>query len=73
MSDIRIEPQQHVQMIVHGQETSDAYRDDSRSRVEPVLDPLLAIVISFPQQGVACTTERNRLAAMIPLAYDARR
>jgi hypothetical protein len=37
-------------MIVHHRETTDTYREEFRKFLEPVLDPLHAIVISFPHQ-----------------------
>jgi hypothetical protein len=37
-------------IAVHHRETTDTYREEFHKFLEPVLDPLHAIVISFPQQ-----------------------
>ena len=55
LSDIRVEPQQHVQMIIHHREPTDGHRKDFCKFLEPVFDPLPAVVVSFPQKNARRT------------------
>jgi hypothetical protein len=63
-SDFRIKPQQQMQMVIHNRESTDGHRKDLREFLEPVLQPLLAIVVSFTQQERAANTARY---AVIPV------
>jgi hypothetical protein len=64
-SDFRIKPQQQMQMqmVIHNRESTDGHRKDLREFLEPVLQPLLAVVVSFTQQERAANTARY---AVIP-------
>ena len=50
LGDVRVKPQQHVQMIIHDREPADGDRKDLRKFLEPVLDPFLSVVGPFAEQ-----------------------
>jgi hypothetical protein len=45
-----------MQVIIHHRETTDGHCEDVREFLEPVLDPLLAVLVSFTQQEGAVHT-----------------
>jgi hypothetical protein len=57
-SDFRIKPQQQTQMVIHNRESTDGHGKNTREFLEPVLQPLLAVVVSFTQQERAANTAR---------------
>jgi hypothetical protein len=50
-------------MIIHHRETTDGHRKDLRKLFEPVLKPLLAVVISLTEQERAAHAARD---AVVP-------
>ena len=54
-----IKPQQNVQMIVQHRETTDGHGEDLRKFLESAFKPLLAVVVSFAEQGRLANTARH--------------
>jgi hypothetical protein len=48
-SDCGIEPQEHVQVIVHQRKTTEGHGKDFPEFLEAVLEPLLAVALFFAQ------------------------
>jgi hypothetical protein len=63
LGDIRVKPHQHVQMIIHYRKTADSHREDIRKLLEPVLEPLFAVFVSFPEQERLANAARH---AVVP-------
>ena len=59
-SDFGIKSQQQMQMVIHDRETTDGHGKDTREFLEPVFQPLLAIVVSFTEQERACGRSASR-------------
>ena len=65
LGKIRIKPQQYVQMIIHHRETTDGHREDLSEFLEPVLNPILAVLIAFTEQERATNATRD---AVVPVS-----
>jgi AAA domain len=63
LSDFRIKSQQQVQMVIHDREATDGHGKNTRELLEPVLQPLFAVVVSCTQQERTANTARY---AVIP-------
>ena len=53
-------------MVIHDREPADGHREDFRKFLEPIFDPVLAVVLPFPEQEGAPDTARD---AVIPAGY----
>ena len=58
-----IKPQQNVQMIIQYRETTDGHGEDLRKFLESAFKPLLAVIVSFSEQGRLANTARH---AVVP-------
>jgi hypothetical protein len=64
IGELRVEPKQHVEMIIHHREPADGDCEDLCQFFEPVLDPTWTVVWPFAQQEGAAHAARD--AAVVP-------
>ena len=59
IGDLRVEPKQHVEMIIHHREAADGDCEDPCQFFEPVLDPTFTVVRPIAQQERRGRTRRE--------------